>query len=73
MKMLFALGFTDPGFTQEILSSWKKLAGHWIFTPKSGRVNPSSQAIMLYRLMKRPVSRREFVGTPLPLHPRENP
>jgi len=73
MKTLFALGFTDPGFIQEILSSWKKLAGYWIFTPKSGRVDPSSQVIMLSRLMKRPASRPEFVGIPLPLHPRENP
>jgi len=68
MKTLFAPGFTGPGFIQEILSSWKKLAGYWIFTPKSGRVDPLSKVIMSSPLMKRPVSRPEFVGIPLLLH-----
>jgi len=72
MKMLFALGFIGLGSTQETLTSWKKPAGYWIFTPRSGRVDPSPQVIMSSRLMRRPVFRPEFVGIPLPLHPQES-
>ncbi|MCW3987300.1 MAG: hypothetical protein NWE87_03180, partial [Candidatus Bathyarchaeota archaeon] len=71
MKMLFALGFIDPGFTQEIPNSLKKLAGYLIFMPSNGRVNPCSQMIMSSVRMKRPVSRPEFASILLTRPPSE--
>jgi len=46
MKTLYALGFIDPGFIQEIPISLKKLVKYLIFMRSNGRINPSNPMIM---------------------------
>ena len=67
-KMLFALGFIDPGFIPEIPNSLKKLQKVLDLYAKQREGLPWEQMIMLFVLMKRPVSRPEFASIRLLLH-----